>query len=151
MPRPITGLQGQDISIANPMSVSYDPTHADFTLAKFLRKELGFSDSIHVTSETQDIIPGGSYIADNAIITDFKLPPSFPLGASFEIVNGMASGVIRISQRPGQSIFIEGSNTTEGVLGKIESTDSGSAIICKCVLENNRFMATSVEGSFTSF
>lgn len=90
-------------------------------------------DGVQVTSSIQVVEPNREYIADNPSLIDFQLPEDFPAWSSFTIVNGMASGPFKISQKSGQQIAVDGVTTTEGPSGSVSTSDASAAISISCI------------------
>jgi hypothetical protein len=87
------------------------------------------------TSETSDLIVNAEvnkgYILSSASFQTVTLPTPCAVGDVFAL-HGKGLGLFKVSQRAGETIVIGSKQTTVGVLGTIESTNTGDAIYFIC-------------------
>lgn len=115
----------------------------------------GSSDSIiiswfkwnTVVGNTQAISVRNAYVATNILKTQFTLPATAVVGDSFLITcNSSDSAGWKINQNALQKIIQGDSESTTGVLGSVESTNSACvSVIVTCVTDNTVFAITSCD------
>ena len=102
-----------------------------------------WNDSATTTTMTTN----NGYIVQ-AGVQVFTLPATSAVGDTIEVL--LASGTSwQIAQAAGQSIVVNGSNTTVGAGGSITTTGAGQAIKLTCVTANTKWQTTSLIGNPT--
>lgn len=100
-----------------------------------------------ITTATYSLSANTSYIVQAGQNTTLTLPTVAAFGDVIEI-NCIDNFQFIVAQNAGQTIKINGSSTTTGIAGYIESIDVGSSISLKCTSSNIEFKNQSQSGNF---
>lgn len=97
-----------------------------------------------VTANTQ-MIPNAMYIVDGVGSIDLTIPPDFNEGDTI-LVRGAAGNGWVIKQNASQYIRFNGSDTTTGVAGELQSDQDWNCVDLECIFADIALQVTSVCG-----
>ena len=98
-----------------------------------------------VTANTSMVVDT-NYITNGAGSIEMLLPSTVELGSVFTLVDVGAG--FRITQAAGQQIVFGNKETTEGITGNLQTTQSGSSLTLICTTADTEFAVISSVGNF---
>lgn len=104
---------------------------------------------LEVTTDVNPIVPFTGYVANSAGAIDFTLPATSSFGDMFFIVR-KGAGAVSILQNAGQTIHYNGTDTTTGATGSLDSNGQWDVIWIKTVTADTDFVVLNSSGSWTA-
>jgi len=101
-----------------------------------------------VAGTAQALAVGNGYVPQNVALTTFTLPLTASFGTSIAIC-GFGSGGWLIAQNAGQSIIVDGVQSTIGVGGSVASSNRYDNIEFLCVVADTTWVAIDTMGTLT--
>ena len=101
-----------------------------------------------VTGTTQTASVNNGYITNNAALVTVTLPNTAAVGSIVRIA-GKGAGGWRIAQNASEIIHFGNVDTTTGVGGRLDSTDTNDAIELLCIVADTEWMVLSSQGNIT--
>lgn len=100
-----------------------------------------------VTSSTKSMSPDYAYGVNNGTGVTFTLPATASAGTVLEIIG--ISGIWKLAQNAGQTVYFGNTNTTTGVGGSLTATNRGDCIALRCTVADTDWRITSSVGNIT--
>jgi hypothetical protein len=101
-----------------------------------------------ITAATKTIVVNEGYIANRGTLITFTLPATASVGDEFAIA-GIGAGGWKVAQNASQYIILEGSTSTVGVGGSLDSADASDCVEVICTVTNVGFTVRNGAGSPT--
>lgn len=101
-----------------------------------------------VTGTSQAASVNNGYICNNASLVTVTLPDTAAVGSVVRVA-GKGAGGWRIAQNASEIIHFGNVDTTTGVGGRLDSTDTNDAIELLCIVADTEWMVLSSQGNIT--
>lgn len=137
-----TGVLSSTVGLAGQVLKSNGPA-----LAPSFQAEADFAWH-EVLGVTQALSVQNAYVLNNVALVTATLPATAVLGDTI-IIMGKGLGGWKIAQNAGQTIHIEGSDTTPGAGGYIASTNRYDSVELVCITANTDFVIRNSTGNLT--
>ena len=101
-----------------------------------------------VTGTSQAASVNNGYICNNASLVTVTLPDTAAVGSVVRVA-GKGAGGWRIAQNASEIIHFGNVDTTTGVGGRLDSTDTNDAIELLCIVADTEWVVLSSQGNIT--
>jgi len=101
-----------------------------------------------VTGTSQAASVNNGYICNNASLVTVTLPDTAAVGSVVRVA-GKGAGGWRIAQNASEIIHFGNVDTTTGVGGRLDSTDTNDAVELLCIVADTEWMVLSSQGNIT--